>query len=563
MMMEKFIAKSEFSSYEDFYSNFKISIPKNFNFAYDVVDEIAKVEPNRTALVWCDERGMERVFTFSDMKAHSNRAARFFASLGVKRSDAVMLILKRRYEFWFCLLGLHRIGAVSIPATNLLTAKDIVYRTNAAGVKMIVAVDEPDIIKQVETAEAGSRLLRHKVLINGKRSGWHDLSFEGQGENSCFEKPQGENATHHNDIMLIYFTSGTTGMPKMVAHNFTYPLGHIVTAKYWQCVQNNKLHLTLAETGWAKAVWGKIYGQWLSGATVFVYDFDRFIPKNLLQVLSNYKVSTFCAPPTVYRLMFEEDFKKYDLSLLEHCSIAGEPYNIGLYEEFFRRTGLKLKEAYGQTETAVVLGNFPWMETKPCSMGKPAPGYTIELFNNRGEPCKVGEQGELAIRANNRRKPVGVFQGYHCDKEYTQEVWHDSFYYTGDIACKDTAGYYWFAGRADNMIKSSGYRISPFEVECVLLEHPAVAECVVSGVSDPDRGQAVKASIVLNQNYQPDKHLVKLLQDYVKSVTAPYKYPRAVEFVQKLPKTSSGKNKRQPGNSKRKQRMKIQHRTIK
>lgn len=541
MVMEKFIAKSKFSSYEDFYLNFKITIPKDFNFAYDVVDEIAKLEPNRTALVWCDERGMERVFTFSDMRAHSNRAARFFKSLGITKGDTVMLLLKRRYEFWFCLLGLHRIGAVCIPATNLLTAKDIAYRNNAAGVKMIVAVNEPDIVRHVEDAEAGSPSLRDKVLINRKRSGWHALNFDSPETSSYLEKPAGREAIRNDDMMLIYFTSGTTGMPKMVQHNFTYPLGHIVTAKYWQCVQENKLHLTLAETGWAKAMWGKIYGQWLCGAAVFVCDFDRFIPKNLLSIISKYNVSTFCAPPTVYRLLFEEDFTRYDLSSLECCSIAGEAYDRGLFEEFYKRTGLILKEAYGQTETTVVLGNFPWMESKPCSMGKPAPGYAVELLNEMGEPCKTGEKGEIAIRVDGGNMPAGLCSGYYHDPAYTAGMWHDGFYFTGDIAWRDADGYYWFVGRADNMIKSSGYRIGPFEVESVLLEHPAVRECVVSGVPDADRGQAVKATIVLNENYEPSKQLIKKLQDYVKTVTAPYKYPRFIEFADEIMKTDSGK----------------------
>jgi acetyl-CoA synthetase len=541
MNAEKYISRPDFSSYEDFFKNFKIIIPSHFNFAYDVVDEIAQQTPEKIALVWCDEKGNERVFTFEDIKTYSSRAAHFFKSCGIKKGDKVMLILKRRYEFWFCLLGLHRIGAVCIPATNLLTAKDIAYRNNAAGVKMIVAVNEPDIVRHVEDAGAGSPSLCDKILINGERSGWHALNFDSPETDSYLEKPAGREAIRNDDMMLIYFTSGTTGMPKMVQHNFTYPLGHIVTAKYWQCVQENKLHLTLAETGWAKAMWGKIYGQWLCGAVVFVYDFDKFSSKNLLHIISKYRVSTFCAPPTVYRLLFEEDFTRYDLASLECCSIAGEAYDHGLFEEFHKRTGLSLREAYGQTETTVVLGNFPWMKPKPCSMGKPAPGYSVELINERGEHCKVEEKGQLVISVDKNKIPVGLFNGYHNDNEYTRRVWHDGFYYTGDIAWRDEDGYYWFVGRADNMIKSSGYRIGPYEVESVLLGHPAVRECLVTGVPDTDRGQAVKATIVLNENYKPDKQLIKALQDYVKTITAPYKYPRFIEFAESLPKTYNGK----------------------
>ena len=359
-----------------------------------------------------------------------------------------------------------------------------------------------------------------------------------------FCRPEGVDAITRDDLMLVFFTSGTTGMPKMVAHSFDYPLGHIVTAQYWQCVQEGKLHLTLAETGWAKAMWGKIYGQWLCGAVVFAYDFERFSAKNLLHVMSKFKVTTFCAPPTVYRMLFEEDFQRYDLSALECCSIAGEAYDRELFREFYERTGLTLKEAYGQTETTVVLGNFSCMEPRPCSMGKPAPGYVVELFNEDGVPCRPGEKGEIAIRADGHTSPVGLFKGYYYDQEYTDGVWHDGFYFTGDIAWRDEDGYYWFVGRADSMIKSSGYRISPFEVESVLLQHPAVRDCVVTGVPDIDRGQAVKATIALNKGYVPSRKLVKELQDFVKSITAPYKYPRFIEFCDVITRNGNGKIER-------------------
>jgi acetyl-CoA synthetase len=541
MLLDRFISRSNFSSYEDFYKNFRIHTPSYFNFAYDVVDVIAKQSPEKKALVWCDEKGNERIFTFADIRKYSSRAAHFFKACGVTKGDKVLLLLKRRYEFWFCLVGLHRIGAACVPASQMLTAKDIVYRNNSAGIKMIVAFHDLEIIQHVEEAEAGSPALQYKVLIGGKRSGWKELDLEHAVQQDYYERPTGDDATDNQDCMLIYFTSGTTGLPKMVSHNFTYPLGHIVTAKYWQCVQDDKLHLTLAETGWAKAMWGKIYGQWLCGGVVFVYDFDRFSSKNLLHIISRWKVATFCAPPTVYRMLFEEDFTRYDLSSLEYCSIAGEAYDRVVFEEFHKRTGLLLKEAYGQTETTVVLGNFPWIETKPCSMGKPAPGYMVELLNETGESCKTGEKGEIAIRVDDRNKTIGLFSSYHNDPAYTASVWHDGFYFTGDIAWRDADGYYWFVGRSDNMIKSSGYRIGPFEVESVLLEHPAVRECVVTGVPDLDRGQAVKATIVLNENYQPGKQLIKELQDYVKTITAPYKYPRFIEFANEFMKTDSGK----------------------
>jgi acetyl-CoA synthetase len=454
-----------------------------------------------------------------------------------------MLILKRRYEFWFCLLGLHKLGAIAIPATHLLTTKDIVYRNNAADIKMVVSVAEDEVIQHIEEAQEKSPTLLSKALVDGHREGWIDFGKELESASSHFERPLGSNATQNNDISLLYFTSGTTGMPKMVQHNFIYPLGHINTAKYWQNVQDGGLHLTVADTGWAKAVWGKLYGQWICGAAVFVYDYDKFVPKELLDVIIKHKVTTFCAPPTIYRFFIKEDLTKFDLSNLKHCSIAGEPLNPEVYNQFLKATGLKLMEAYGQTELTVTIATFPWLEPKPGSMGKPSPGYDIDLVDENGNSCEVGEEGQIIVRTK-KRKPVGMFEGYYRDKELTHKVWHDDIYYTGDMAWKDEDGYFWFVGRADDVIKSSGYRIGPFEVESALLEHPAVLECAITAVPDLVRGQVVKATVVLAKNYMPGDDLAKELQDHVKRVTAPYKYPRIIEFVKELPKTISGKIRR-------------------
>ncbi|HHT47934.1 MAG TPA: AMP-binding protein [Firmicutes bacterium] len=540
-MLKKLI-EGDFHSYEEFIRNFKINIPPQFNYAYDVVDQIARATPDRVALVWCDETGDHRIITFSEMKEYSDRVASFLTGVGIKKGDAVMLILKRRYEFWFALLGLHKIGAVAVPATHLLTASDLVYRNNAASVKMVITVADEEVIRHVEAAEQDSPTLQLKVLVNGERDGWLSWGQELEKANPSFDRACCA-PVENDDISLLYFTSGTTGHPKMVAHDFVYPLGHIVTAKYWQCVQEGGLHLTVAETGWAKAVWGKIYGQWLAGSAVFVYDFDRFNAPELLKMIAQYKVTTFCAPPTIYRYLIKEDLTKYNLENLQYCVVAGEPLNPEVYYQFLKMTGIKLREGYGQTELTVAIGTFPWMEPKPGSMGKPSPGYEIEIIDEHGVRCEVGEVGEIVIRTE-RQKPVGLFKGYYRDPEKTAEVYRDGLYHTGDTAWRDEDGYYWFVGRVDDVIKSSGYRIGPFEVESALLEHPAVLECAVTGVPDPDRGQVVKATVVLTAGYTPSPELAKELQDHVKKTTAPYKYPRVVEFVAELPKTISGKIRR-------------------
>ncbi len=542
-MLENFLPKVDFDSYEDFCENFEINVPKKFNFAYDIADKIALKTPEKIALVWCNDNGDEKTITFGQMKQYSDKAANLFSSLGIGKNDKVMLILKRKYEFWYCLLALHKIGAVCIPATHLLTAKDIVYRNNAADIKMIVCVNENEVIKHIEDSEKDSPTLRTKALLNGKRNGWLDFSEQLEKASDVFEKPSDKEEVSIKDISLIYFTSGTTGMPKMVQHDFTYPLGHILTAKYWQNVMDNGLHLTVADTGWAKAVWGKIYGQWLSGSAVFVYDYDKFVPKKFLEVISKHKITTFCAPPTIYRYLIKEDFTKYSLDSLKYCVIAGEPLNPEVYYQFLDSTGLKLHEGYGQTELTCCIATYPWMEPKPGSMGRPTPGYDIDLIDDEGNSCEPGEEGQIIIRTS-KTKPVGMFDGYYRDDALTSKVWHDDIYFTGDMAWRDEDGYYWFVGRSDDVIKSSGYRIGPFEVESALIEHPAVLECAITAVPDPIRGQIVKATIVLAKEYTASDQLAKMLQDHVKKVTAPYKYPRIIEFVDELPKTISGKIRR-------------------
>lgn len=541
-MLEKFVS-NHFDSYEDFRKNLKIKTPPNFNFAYDVVDAWAKEAPEKIALVWSDDQGRSAKFTYAELKQYSDKAANLFQSIGIKKGDPVMLILKRRYEFWFCILALHKIGAITIPATHLLKCRDIVYRNNAADVKMIVSVADEELLAEIDKAQAESASLQYKVVVGGRREGWHDFEAELSKASDRFTRPTGAEKNTNQDIMLLYFTSGTTGYPKMVQHNFTYPLGHIVTASFWQNVRKDKLHLTIADTGWAKSAWGKIYGQWITGAVVFVYDYDRFVPHDLLTVIEEHGVTTLCAPPTIYRYLIKEDLTQYNLKNLEYCVIAGEPLNPEVYQQFLSATGIKLMEGYGQTEMTVAIATYPWMKPKPGSMGKPSPGYDIDLIDEQGNSCEVGEVGEIIVRTD-KYKPAGMFDGYYRDPQKTESVWRDGIYHTGDTAWRDEDGYYWFVGRTDDIIKSSGYRIGPFEVESALLEHPAVLECAVTAVPDPLRGQMVKATVVLTKNYSPSDALLVELQEHVKKVTAPYKYPRVIEFVSELPKTISGKIRR-------------------
>jgi len=543
MLLDRFVSQRTFGSYEEFREKFRILVPEAFNFAYDVVDEYARTEPDRMALVWCDERGAEATFTFARLKEASDRAANFFAEHGIGKGDPVMLILKRRYEFWICLLALHKLGAIAIPATHLLTPKDLVYRNNAADVKMIVAVADPVVLEHVDAAVAQSPTLSRRVSVGGARPGWVDFDREFPRYGAAFSRPEGAAATTNQDISLLYFTSGTTGYPKMVRHDFTYPLGHILTAVYWQQVQDGGLHFTVSDTGWAKSVWGKIYGQWLGGSAVFAYDYDKFVPKDLLDLITRHGVTTFCAPPTIYRYLIKEDLAQVDLSKLIYAVIAGEPLNPEVYNQFLRMTGLKVREGYGQTECTVAVATFPWMEPRPGSMGLPSPGYEADIVDDEGRPCEVGEVGEIVFLTD-RITPVGMFGGYYRDPDLTERAWHDGVYHTGDTAWKDEDGYFWFVGRKDDVIKSSGYRIGPFEVESALLEHPAVLECAVTAAPDPLRGQVVKATVVLAAKFEGSDALVTELQEHVKEVTAPYKYPRIIEFVKELPKTISGKIRR-------------------
>ena len=541
-LLHKFLDKTEFDSYEDFRDHYKLKVPANFNFAYDVVDVIAHETPDKLALVWCDDNGAEKIMTFADMKRMSDKAANFFKATGIKKGDTVMLALKGRYEWWYCMLGLHKIGAIPIPATHMLTTKDIVYRVQLADIKMIITANEKSLIDYVDEAQKECSL-KLKAVVGGKYDGWIDFDGEIEKAGDQFERPGGKDATKNDEIMIIYFTSGTVGLPKMVQHNFVYPLGHIITAKYWQNVTDDGLHYTVADTGWMKAVWGKLYGQWISGSAVFAYDYEEFNPANLLKMTAKYGVTTFCAPPTIYRFLIHEDMSKYDFSHLKYCVVAGEPLNPEVYNKWLQLTGIKLMEAYGQTELTVVIGTYPWMEPRPGSMGKPSPGYNIELINLAGKKCEIGEEGEITINTA-KGIPVGVFGGYYRDENRKRTVWHDGRYYTGDMAWMDEEGYFWFVGRSDDVIKSSGYRIGPFEVESALITHPAVVECAITAVPDEIRGQVVKATVVLRKGHIPSDALKKDLQNHVKKVTAPYKYPRIVEFVPELPKTISGKIRR-------------------
>ena len=542
-MLERFLPRIEFDSYEDFRDNYRVNVPENFNFGFDIVDEWARQEPDKMALVWCDDFGNERKFTFTDISRLSNKAANFFRDRGVKKGSVVMLILRRRWEYWVCATALHKLGAVLIPGTLQLTKKDIVYRFGAAGVCTVVCVNDPFVISQVEAAKPDTPSLKNMIMVEEKRDGWMDFDEEIEKYSDVFERPVGEEATRWDDTMLVYFTSGTTGMPKMVRHNFSYPLGHIVTAKYWQQVQENKLHMSVSDSGWAKFGWGKIYGQWICGATIFAYDMLKFVPVHLMEKLEKYQVTTFCAPPTMFRFMLQEDVRKYDFSSIKHCCIAGEPLNPEVFKQWYELTGLKLHEGYGQSESSVMLANFQWFDPVPGSTGKPSPLYNIQLLDAEGNPCEDGEEGSIVAGIKNGL-PVGLFNGFYHNDEMTEAVLGGDYYDTGDVAWRDGKGYYWFVGRNDDVIKCSGYRIGPFEVESALLEHPAVVESAITGAPDPVRGQVVKATIVLAKGYTPSDELIKELQDHVKRVTAPYKYPRVVEFVDELPKTISGKIKR-------------------
>ncbi len=518
----------------------KFHIPENFNFAYDVIDAIAEKNPEKRAMRWISEYHETRDFTFREISELSCRAANFFVSLGIKKGDRVMLVLKRHYQFWAIMPALHRIGAVAVPAPAQLLTKDFVYRFQAGGIKAVVCTAEDNVPDYVEEAQKEYSGLNCKVIVNGTREGWTNFDEEAEKYSTVFPRPADQKVT---DPMIMFFSSGTTGYPKMVLHSCSYPLGHIITARWWHNVDPEGLHFAISDTGWGKALWGKFYGQWLSEAAVLVYDFRKFQPADILPMFKQNNITTFCAPPTMYRFFIKEDLSKYDFSSLKYACTAGEALNPEVYQQFLSATGLKIMEGFGQTETTLVLANLVGTEPKVGSMGKPSPQFHVAILNPDGNPVPAGETGEICIRAENN-EVCGLFQGYGGSPEKTEEAWHDGWYHTGDTAWCDEDGFYWYVGRVDDVIKSSGYRIGPFEIESVIMELPYVLECAVTGIPDPVRGQLVKATIVLTKGTEGTDELKKEIQEYVKHHTAPYKYPRAVEFVTELPKTTSGKIRR-------------------
>ena len=559
-MVERFLRQTSFTSVEDYNRNLEFMIPEHFNFAYDVMDAWAEEKPDGLALLWTNDEGKEIRTTFAQLKEETDQTASYLQSLGIGKGDPVMLILKRRYEWWLAMLALHKLSAVVIPATHMLTKHDIVYRNTRASVKAIICVDDAYVTGQIRLALPESPTVKTVVVVGesqaslssaegskteapaGSVCSWH-LWHEEWRNAPAFVRPAEKN--ENSDTMLMYFTSGTSGEPKMVAHDFLYAMGHLTTGVFWHNLHEGSLHLTVADTGWGKAVWGKFYGQWFAGATVFVFDHEKFNADTLLRQMEKYKVTSFCAPPTIYRFMIREDLSRYDLSSLEYCTTAGEALNPAVFDKFFEKTGIRMMEGFGQTETTMTLGTMPWMTPKPGSMGMPNAQYDIDLVRPDGTPCEDGEKGEIVVRVGDK-KPIGLFKEYYRDEELTHEAWHDGVYHTGDVAWRDEDGYYWFEGRIDDVIKSSGYRIGPFEVESALMTHPAVVECAITGVPDDIRGMVVKATIVLGKEWKDkaDDALVKELQQHVKRETAPYKYPRIIEFVDELPKTISGKIRR-------------------
>ncbi len=546
-MIERFLKKTTFTSVEDYNKNLEFIVPENFNFAYDVMDEWAKEQPEKLAMLWTSENGDEIRFTFRDIKEQTDRTAAYFQSLGIGKGDPVMLILKRHYQWWLAMLGLHKLGAIAIPATHMLTKHDIEYRNQRAGVKAIVCANDEYIVSQIKAAMPESPTVKALVTVGGETpEGFHSWDKEWKDAPE-FVRP--EHVNTNDDTMLIYFTSGTSGSPKMVAHDYLYALGHLTTGVFWHNLAEDSIHLTVADTGWGKAVWGKFYGQWFAGAVVFVYDHEKFAADKLLRQIEKYRITSFCAPPTIYRFMIREDLSQYDLSSLRYCCTAGEALNPAVFDKFHEATGIMLMEGFGQTETTMTLGTMPWMKPKPGSMGMPNAQYDIDILKPDGTSCEDGEKGEIVVRVkgtSSSEKPIGLFKYYYRDEELTAKAWHDGYYHTGDVAWRDEDGYYWFEGRIDDVIKSSGYRIGPFEVESALMTHPAVVECAITGVPDDIRGMVVKATIVLGKEWK-DKAgdaLIKELQNHVKRETAPYKYPRIIEFVDELPKTISGKIRR-------------------
>ena len=542
-MLEKFLERTEFSSYEDFKANYKVKANDNFNFAFDIVDGWAAEKGDNRALLWCNDEGEEKSFTFAEMSELSNKAANYFKSLGLKKGDVALLILRRRWEYWVAVTGLMKLGVTFIPGTLQLTKKDIAYRANAAGVSLILSLEDSYVNEQIELARSEMPGVLHYLMAGDKdKEGYINFNREFEKCDPSFERSA--DSAGGRDIMQIYFTSGTTGMPKMVMHNYFHPLGHIVTAKYWQQVEENKLHMSVSDSGWAKFGWGKIYGQWICGATIFAYDMEKFIPAKLLSMMEKYRLTTFCAPPTMYRFMLQEDVASYDLSAVKNGATAGEPLNPEVFNRWKELTGGEIHTGFGQTEGTVLLADFKWVKPIPGAMGKPSPIYDLRLFNENGKECGTGEEGEIVICDVINNPPVGLFVGYYKNEEQTAEALGSGNYNLKDVAWCDNDGYYWFVGRHDDVIKCSGYRIGPFEVESALIEHPAVVECAITAAPDPVRGQVVKATVVLAKGYTPSDELIKELQNHVKKATAPYKYPRIVEFVDELPKTLGGKIKR-------------------
>lgn len=531
MFALKFLKKQKFDNYEDYRENGAPIVPENFNFAYDVIDVLGETEPDKVALIWQNDDGEKKTITFRDLSRMSGAAANFLKSRGLTKGDTVLMFMRRRWEYWVLMMAMHKAGIIPIPSTNQLKAEDIKYRIGAAETKAIIAFDDGHIINEIKTAVGDAPI---QLILNT------DVDAALNTFPSTLERVPNENT----ETMVIYFTSGTTDLPKMVAHNYTYPLGHINTAVFWQRLHDGDIHFTLSESGWAKCSWGKMYGQWLAGATVFVFDFSKiFSAHDLLTAISENHITSFCAPPTAYKMLIHADMTKYDLSALQKAEIAGEALNPEVFERFLKMTGIKMREGFGQTETCVMLFNNEWIEPKPGSMGMPAAGWDVQLLDERGRPVPDGTVGEICVSLKNNR-PTGLFQGYHKNEKQTANAYRDGIYHTGDVAYRDSDGYFWFVGRNDDLIKTSGYRVSPFEVESVLLEHPAVREVAVTGVPDAARGMAVKATIVLNKYFVGSDVLVRQLQDHVKHRTAVYKCPRVIEFVDSLPMTISGKIRR-------------------
>ena len=538
-----FLERVDFNSYEDFYENFKLKYEDDFNFGFDVVDKYAEIDPEKIALIWTNDYDEKHTFTFKDMKEYSNKAANLFKSQGIKKGDKVMLTLKNRYEWWFCMVALHKIGAIAIPATHMLKLHDINFRLKNAEVKLVVSVEEDSLLPDYEEAEKELDIDLKKLVIETDRDGWINFNKAIKEQSPVFERPTGEDATKADDIFLIYFTSGTSGLPKMVSHKHTYALGHIPTAKYWQNVVEDGIHHTASDTGWGKAVWGNIYGQWIAGTAIFIYDYNRFNGIKLLEKIIENKVTTFCAPPTVYRFLIKEKIEGYDFSNLTYVATAGEPLPPEVSKRFKEISGLTIKEGFGQTETTLSIGTFIWLDAKLGSIGKPSPLYNLELLNANDEKVEIGEEGELCFNVSDGVSP-GLFKEYYKDPEKQKAQWYNGYYHCGDTAWMDEDGYVHFVGRNDDIIKSSGYRIGPYEVESAVLSHEAVTNCAITAYPDEIRGQIVKATIILQPGYEPSDELTKDIQNHVKRVTAPYKYPRMIEYVDEIPETISGKIRR-------------------